>query len=74
MQNTMKFAVAHMLGDEVTILKLFEEDQKEAAMAYGQQAAQEYDTGLICLIKAAFTPEGERADDRYRLYEAYEHL
>ncbi len=72
MQNTMKFAVARMLGDDVTILKLFDGDRKEEAKAYGQQAAQKYDTGLICVIKAAFTPEGERADDRYRLYEAYE--
>lgn len=72
MQNTMKFAVARIVKNEENILKLFEENQKEETLAYGQQAAKGYDTGLICVIKAAFTPEGERADNRYRLYEAYE--
>lgn len=71
MQNTMKFAVSRVVGDEETILKLFEGNQKDAAVSCAKQAAKEYPTGLIVLFQAAFTPEGSRADERMRMYEAY---
>lgn len=71
MQNTIKFAVTRVVGDDETILKLFKETQLEEARAYGKQAAHNYNTGLITLFKAAFAPDGTRADDRFRLYDCY---
>lgn len=72
MQNTMKFAVSRIVKNEETVLTLFEANQKEAAVSYGEQAAREYSTGLIIVFKAAFTTEGNRADNRVRLYEGLE--
>ena len=67
-----KFAVKHTVGNEATIIRLFDADQKEEAETFAKEIAANYDTGIISVISAFFINGAiERADEYMRLIEAY---
>ena len=67
-----KFAVKHTVANEVTIIKLFDADQKEEAETFAKKIAPCYDTGSISVISAFFINGAmERADGWVKLYEVY---
>lgn len=67
-----KFAVKHTVANEVTIIKLFDSDQKEEAETFAKEIASNYDTGVISVISAFFiNGTTERADRWMKLYEVY---
>lgn len=67
-----KLAVKHTDGNEVTIIKLFDTDQKEDAEAFAREIASNYDTGSISIISAFFIDGAmERADNWMKLYKVY---
>ena len=67
-----KFAVKHTVANEVTIIKLFDSDQKEEAETFAKEIASNYDTGVISVISAFFIDGAmERADRWVKLYAVY---
>lgn len=67
-----KFAVRHTVANEVTIIRLFDADQKEEAETFAEGIASNYDTGIISVISAFFIDGAmERADGWVKLYEVY---
>ena len=67
-----KFAVRHTVGNAVTIIRLFDADQKEEAEAFAQEIVSHYDTGIISVISAFFiNGTTERADRWTKLHEVY---
>lgn len=70
--NERKFAVVYVAGDRVETLKVFPLDCKEAAVAYAQKAAENYEKGLVSVDMALFEPGTEkRAEGAWRMYEAF---
>ena len=67
-----KIAVKHTVGNEERIIRLFDPDRMEEAKGYARRAAQEYDTGILAVISAAFVKGTmQRADGSMRLFEVY---
>ena len=67
-----KFAVKHTVANEVTIIRLFDADQKEEAETFAEEIAPNYDTGIISVISAFFIDGAmERVDGWVKLYEVY---
>ena len=67
-----KFAVKHTVGNEVTIIRLFDADQKKEAEDFARKIAPNYDTGSISVISAFFIDGAmERADRWVKLYAVY---
>lgn len=72
-ENTeMRFAVEWVVGDDVTVLKIFGEDEKQAATDYAREIAKELDRGLVDVIRAAFDVETQRiAGNGFTIYEGF---
>ena len=69
---TEKIAVKHTVGNEVTIIRLFDADQKEEAETFAKKITPNYDTGSVSVISAFFIDGAmERADRWVKLYEVY---
>lgn len=67
-----KFAVVYVAGDRSEVLKVFPLDRREAAVAYAQKAAENYEKGLVSVDMALFEPGTEkRAEGAWRMYEAF---
>ena len=67
-----KFAVRHTVGNEVTIIRLFDAAQKKEAETFARKIASNHDTGIIFVISAFFIDGAmERADGWVKLYEVY---
>ena len=47
-----KFVVLRVVGNDETVLKIFGNDEKEAAIAYGESVARENTVGTIACIRA----------------------
>lgn len=74
MQNKTerKFVVSHLVGDEETILRLFEPEQRQQALDFAKTVTGDYHRGLICVFTADFlTGTMERADGSLRLYDGF---
>ena len=70
--NERKFAVVYVAGDRSEVLKVFPLDRKEAAVAYAQKAAENYEKGLMCVDLAYFEPGTERrAPGAWQLREGF---
>lgn len=71
--NERKFAVVYIAGDRSEVLKVFLLDRKEAAVAYGKQAAKNYEKGLVCVDLAFFEPGTERrAPGSWQMLEGFD--
>ncbi len=66
-----KFVVLRVVGNDEAVLKIFGEDDKEAALAYGESAAKENTAGTIACIRAWFDAAGQRRDDIMEIFEAW---
>lgn len=67
-----KLAVKHTVGNEVTIIRLFDADKQEEAETFARKIAPNYDTGSISAISAFFIDGAmERADRWVKLYAVY---
>ena len=67
-----RFAVEWVVGDDVTVLKIFGEDEKQAATDYAREIAKELGRGLVDVIRAAFVTETQRiAGNGFAIYEGF---
>lgn len=68
----MRFAVEWVAGNDVTVLKLFGKDEKQAATDYARKISKEFDRGLVTVIRAPFDDETQRMEgERFSLYEGF---
>lgn len=66
-----KFAITRVVGDEREVLKLFGENEKDKAIAYGAEVAATNDKGIISCILAIFDEDNRIKDGGFRLFEAW---
>ena len=66
-----KFVVLRVVGNDETVLKIFGNDEKEAAIAYGESVARENTVGTIACIRAWFDASGQKRDDIMEIFEAW---
>ena len=66
-----KFVVLRVVGNDETVLKIFGNDEKEAALAYGESAAKENTAGTVACIRAWFDAAGHWRDDIMEIFEAW---
>jgi len=68
----MRFAVEWVAGDDVTVLKLFGTDEKQAAIDYAREITREFDRGLVTVIRANFDAETQQITENcFSLYEGF---
>ena len=66
-----EFAVTHTIGNRETVLKTFPEDQKSAALAYGAEAAQGLEEGVIACVLAEYEEANQMRDHQCREFEVW---
>ncbi len=66
-----KFVVLRVVGNDETVLKIFDDDEKDAAIAYGESVARENTIGTIACIRAWFDAAGQKRDDIMEIFEAW---
>lgn len=68
----MRFAVEWVAGSDVTVLKLFGKDEKQAATDYAREITREFDRGLVTVIRANFDTKTQQMDGNcFSLYEGF---
>ena len=67
-----QFAVTRVNGNEETVLKLFGENEKAAAIAYGAEVAKDNTSGIITCVQALFDVERKRMSSSCRVFEVWQ--
>lgn len=73
-ENTMyerKFAIIRVVGNNETVLKYFEENEKEEAKAYGAEIAKTNTEGVIVCELARFDNDGNKKNNESRVFEVW---
>lgn len=66
-----RFAITRTIGNNVTVLKSFDKDCKEKALAYGAEVAKSNTEGSICCVLALFNDEGKMYHNDVRIFEVW---
>ena len=66
-----KFAITRTVGNDETILKYFDEDEKAEALAYGADVAKENSEGVIACILARFDEDGNKENNECAVFEVW---
>lgn len=66
-----QFAVTRVNGNEESVLKLFGENEKAAAIAYGSKIAKENTSGIIACVQALFDAENQKMSGICRVFEVW---
>lgn len=66
-----QFAVTRVNGNEESVLKLFGENEKTAAIAYCSKIAKENTSGIIACVQARFDAENQKMSGNCRIFEVW---
>ncbi|MGN0441628.1 MAG: hypothetical protein ACI4FO_02890 [Acutalibacteraceae bacterium] len=66
-----KFAVTRVIGNDEVVLKLFGEDEKSAAIAYGAEIAKHNTSGVIACVQGVFDIERRKMSASSRVFEVW---
>lgn len=66
-----KFAIVKTIGNDETVLKYFDEDEKDAAIAYGVEVAKGNTDGVIVCFLARFDEDGNIKDNEREVFEVW---
>ena len=67
-----QFAVTRVNGNEESVLKLFGENEKTAAIDYGSKIAKENTNGIIACVQAHFDAEKQKKSGSCRVFEVWQ--
>lgn len=68
-----KFAIVRTVGDQKYVLKVFEDNEngREEAIAFGEEAAKGNAEGTISCVRACFDEQNRMMRNEYRVYEVW---
>ena len=68
---TKKFAVTRCVGNDDTVLKFFDENDKQGAIAYGSEVAKTNTQGVITCVLGLYDEDGRLKDNECRVFEVW---
>lgn len=68
---TKKFAVMNVIGNDETILKTFELDEKERTIAYGEKVIKHDFTGVIVCALIWVDEDGNKAGNLTQVFRVW---
>ena len=69
---TKKFAVMNVIGNDETILKTFAPDEKERAIAYGEEVIKGDFTGVIVCAIIRVDEDGNKVVNSAQVFRVWE--
>ena len=69
---TKKFAVMNVIGNDEIILRTFEPEEKEAAIAYGEEVIRREFTGVIVCAIIRVDENGNKAGNSAQVFRVWE--
>ena len=69
---TKKFAIMNVIGNDEIILKTFEPDDKEQAIAYGEKVVKQPFTGVIVCAIIRVDENGNKVGNLAQVFRVWE--
>lgn len=69
---TKKFAVMNVIGNDEIILKTFAPDEKERAIAYGEEVVKQPFTGVIVCAIIRVDEDGNKVGNSAQVFRVWE--
>lgn len=66
-----KYAITRTVGNNEIVLKTFDENCKDEALAYGAEIAKTNTEGIISCVLALFNDDGKMNNHDVRVFEAW---